>query len=425
MSVARRSRGRLRAATAGGALLAAAALSLPAAGHAAARPYDPPAASAAPTVPAAAPTLPTAPAVAALPAAPLSQLLTRLQTYYRQTTTATEAYNRAKETADQQRARAEEVDRQLADQRVAVAAAKDEIGLMARRMYQDGGVSPYLSMLTGRTPQDFFGQRHILRRAAGHQQDVLGELTGGEARMNALNTRAQRALDTAQHAQDVLVTRKRQVEAGLHQVEAALAGLTGAQISRLRTLEQQGADKAQAAFLDSKALGGDLAPRAPSRAGDLAIAYAFAQLGKPYAWGTQGPDSFDGPGLTARAWAHAGVAVPRTSQEQWARLPRVPTALLRPGDLVLSFDDAAQVALYIGDGLVIQAPRPGSTVQVSPIAAAPVLGAVRPDFGEQPLTDYRPRAVPARVPTPTPIAPPVPTAPSAREPGPPPRPPSA
>jgi cell wall-associated NlpC family hydrolase len=379
MSVARRTRGWLRSTVVCGALLAAAALGLPAAPQAAARPYDP-------------------------PAVPLDQLLTQLQTYYQQTETATEAYNQAKETADQQRTKAEDVDRQLADQRVAVATAKDEVGLLARQMYQYGGVSPYLSLLTGQTPQDFFEQRHVIQRAAGHQQDVLDELTGGEARLNTLNTQAQHALDTAQHAQNLLATQKTQVEAHLKQVEAVLAGLTGVQIDQLQTLEEQGVDKAQHDFLDSKALGDDPALRAPSQPGDRAIAYAFSQLGKPYVWGAEGPDSFDCSGLTSQAWAHAGTPIPRTSQEQWAKLPHVPMALLRPGDLVIYFSGATHVALYIGNGQVIQAPRPGSTVKVSPIAANPVLGAVRPDLGKQPLKDYKPRAVPRQAEAPTPIA---------------------
>ncbi|WP_329136366.1 NlpC/P60 family protein [Streptomyces sp. NBC_01476] len=380
--MARRTRGWLRSAVVCGALLAAAALSLPAAEQASARPYDP----------------------APPPPVPPAEMLTQLQTYYRQTEAATESYNQAKQTADKQRAKAQEIDRQLADQRVAVAGAKDELGLMARQMYRSGGVSPYLSLLTGQTPQDFFGQRRVVQRAAEHQQDVLDELTSGEARLSALNTQAQKALDAAQHAQTVLAGKKTQVETHLKEVEAMLAGLTGVQIGELQTLEQQGVDQAQQDLLDSKALGADPALRAPSQPGDRAIAYAYQQLGKPYVWGAQGPDSFDCSGLTSQAWAHAGVTIPRTSEEQWARLPHVPLALLRPGDLVVYFSGASHVALYIGNGLVIQAPRPGAVVKVSPIAANPILGAVRPDLGKQPLKDYKARPVPKQAEEPLPIA---------------------
>jgi cell wall-associated NlpC family hydrolase len=380
MSVARRPSAWFRSAVVCGTLLAAAALSLPAAQRASAQPYDPP------------------------PTVPLNQLLTRLQSYYQQTETATESYNTVKQTADQQRTKARQIDKQLADQRTAVADSRTELGLMANQMYRDGGVSPYLSLLTGESPQDFFGQRHVLGQIVGQQHDVLKGLAGGEARLSALNTQAQHTLDKAEHAQSVAGSKKRSVEAHLHQVESLLAGLTGVQIDELQSLEQSDDAKAQQNFMDSKALGADPALRAPSQSGDRAIGYAFQQLGKPYVWGAQGPNSFDCSGLTSQAWSHAGVVIPRTSQQQWAKLPHVPMALLRPGDLVIYFKGATHVALYIGDGLVVQAPRPGSYVKVSPIAANPVLGAVRPDLGKQSLSDYTPRPVPKQAEQPTPFA---------------------
>jgi cell wall-associated NlpC family hydrolase len=388
--VARGTRRWLRSVAVCGTLLAAAALALPAQ-QAAARPYDPPA-----------------------PAVSLPDLLTTLHTLYARTETATESYNKAKEAADQQRAKADAIDAQLADQRVSVAQKRDEVGLLARQMYKDGSVSPYLSMLTGQTPQDFFGQRHVLDRAADHQQDVLDELTSGERRLSALNTQAQQALDKAQTSLAVQQARKNTVEQRLKQVESILAGLTGVQISELQSLEEKGVNKAQQEFLDSKALGKDADRRLPSDPGKRAIAYAFLQLDKPYVWGAEGPDSFDCSGLTSQAWLHAGVPIPRTSQEQWARLPHVPLELLRPGDLVIYFSGASHVAIYIGDGLVIQAPRPGSVVKVSPIAANPILGAVRPDPGKSPARDYTLPKIPKQAERPTPFSPQVtPPAPRA------------
>ncbi len=118
------------------------------------------------------------------------------------------------------------------------------------------------------------------------------------------------------------------------------------------------------------------------------------QIGKPYVWGAEGPDSYDCSGLTQRAWASAGTGVPRTSQEQWAELDRVPLRQLRPGDLVVYFPEATHVALYLGDGLVVHAPRPGAAVKVSPVAANPVLGAVRPDPDGPPVPEYEPPALP-------------------------------
>lgn len=99
------------------------------------------------------------------------------------------------------------------------------------------------------------------------------------------------------------------------------------------------------------------------------VAFAQAQLGKPYIWGGTGPRGYDCSGLVTRAWKAAGVSLPRTT---WG-LVRAGTATTRaqlvPGDLVIA-NGGGHVQLYIGHGKVIHAPRPGSTVTVAPLAAA-------------------------------------------------------
>jgi cell wall-associated NlpC family hydrolase len=112
-----------------------------------------------------------------------------------------------------------------------------------------------------------------------------------------------------------------------------------------------------------------------------AVAYARAQLGKPYVYGATGPGSYDCSGLTMSAWKAAGVSIPRTSQAQWSGLTRVPPSAVQPGDLVV-YNGAGHVALYVGDGQIIEAPRPGKSVQTAPWRsgwyATNFVGVVRP-----------------------------------------------
>lgn len=105
---------------------------------------------------------------------------------------------------------------------------------------------------------------------------------------------------------------------------------------------------------------------------EAAIAYAYAQLGKPYEWGADGPDSFDCSGLTMRAWAAGGVELPHWSVAQAREVTRVSYAQLRPGDLIFWSDNGEasgvyHVGLYIGDGQMIHAPRPGKNVEVQSV----------------------------------------------------------
>ncbi|MEU5638953.1 NlpC/P60 family protein [Streptomyces milbemycinicus] len=95
-----------------------------------------------------------------------------------------------------------------------------------------------------------------------------------------------------------------------------------------------------------------------------AIAYARAQLGKPYIWGGAGPRGFDCSGLVMRAWQSAGVTLPRTTWSQIHAGTATTRGRLVPGDLVLSYG-GGHVGLYIGGGRVIHAPRPGATVTIA------------------------------------------------------------
>ncbi|MFD7291109.1 C40 family peptidase [Streptomyces sp. NPDC059863] len=101
---------------------------------------------------------------------------------------------------------------------------------------------------------------------------------------------------------------------------------------------------------------------APVRTGAAeAIGYARAQLGKPYAWGGTGPRGYDCSGLVMRAWAAAGVDLPRTTWSQRHAGKATTRAGLVPGDLIIS-NNGGHVQLYIGDGKVIHAPGTGRTV---------------------------------------------------------------
>jgi cell wall-associated NlpC family hydrolase len=335
------------------------------------------------------------------PVVPLPQLLTQLQDLYQKAEVATETYDQAKEQLTQHRSRAKQLSQQLADERTALADARDRVGQLARQQYKDGAVSPYFNLLLSDTPQDLFNQTHILRRAAGSQAELVAELKNGEVRMAALSKESQHSLDSAQQLEKKQHKAKDEIQAQLANVEKIVAGLTGTQLAELQRLEQQGIEQAQRDFLNSKLLGP--ATLAPSTAGNHAIGYAYRQLGKPYVWGAEGPDSYDCSGLTSQAWASAGVAIPRTSEEQWKQLSHVSLNALRPGDLVIYFPGATHVALYIGDGLVIQAPRSGAVVKISPIAANPILGAVRPDPAQTSLDGYNRPTAPSDATAPTPI----------------------
>lgn len=96
------------------------------------------------------------------------------------------------------------------------------------------------------------------------------------------------------------------------------------------------------------------------------VAFARAQLGKPYIWGGTGPRGFDCSGLVMRAWEKAGVKLPRTTWGQVKAGKETTRSALVPGDLVIT-SGGGHVQLYIGNGKVIHAPRPGRAITIAPL----------------------------------------------------------
>jgi peptidoglycan DL-endopeptidase CwlO len=100
---------------------------------------------------------------------------------------------------------------------------------------------------------------------------------------------------------------------------------------------------------------------------------AMSRVGMPYVWGAAGPTAFDCSGLVQWSLAQAGVAMPRVAADQARTGPAVPVSRLQPGDLLFYRTDPtapayiSHVAIYLGKGLMIQAPEPGMDVQIVPV----------------------------------------------------------
>jgi peptidoglycan DL-endopeptidase CwlO len=120
-------------------------------------------------------------------------------------------------------------------------------------------------------------------------------------------------------------------------------------------------------------------PPPPVKGGaSTAVAVAAQQIGKPYEWAAEGPDSFDCSGLTMYAWGKAGVSLVHSSGAQYQSLPHVSRAQLRPGDLVFFGSPIHHVGIYEGGGVMINAPETGENVRRDSIARADYAGAARP-----------------------------------------------
>ncbi|WP_250447709.1 C40 family peptidase, partial [Actinotalea sp. C106] len=107
--------------------------------------------------------------------------------------------------------------------------------------------------------------------------------------------------------------------------------------------------------------------------GQSAVAWALTQVGKAYAWGGTGPDGYDCSGLTSKAWANAGLGINRTSRDQYRQVRKISYDSMRPGDLIFYGSNGkdpgsiGHVAMFVGNGQMIEAPRRGVNVRVTAI----------------------------------------------------------
>ncbi len=117
---------------------------------------------------------------------------------------------------------------------------------------------------------------------------------------------------------------------------------------------------------------------------DTVLRAAMSRQGMPYVWGGDGPTTFDCSGLVQWSFAQAGITMPRVAADQALAGPAVPVSQLQPGDLLFYHTDPtdptyiSHVAMYLGNGWMIQAPEPGKDVEVVPADfGAEFAGAIR------------------------------------------------
>ncbi|MEV6050406.1 NlpC/P60 family protein [Streptomyces sp. NPDC052107] len=311
------------------------------------------------------------------PSKDLEQVREKLDTLYHDAAVATDAYNAAEEKAKQQSAQIVALAKKIDEGQQKLAKLKDQAGAAARAQYRTGGIPPTAQFLLSDDPGQVLDGAGLVLQGQRATKSLMSELASTQDQLQAYADDATAQWTKLDGERKAKATAKKKIEQQIAAAEKLESELEKKDRERLAKLEEQAALKAQTDWLDTgilKKIHGKA-----SAEGEKAVAFASAQLGKPYVWGAEGPKSYDCSGLTSQAWAAAGHPIPRTSQEQWKQLKRVAVKDMRPGDLIIYFDDASHVAIYVGDGAIIQAPRPGRTVTVAGAGSMPILGVVRPD----------------------------------------------
>ncbi|MEU4874938.1 NlpC/P60 family protein [Streptomyces sp. NPDC021608] len=347
----------------------------------------------------------------------LEEVEKKVDDLYRQAESATEKYNAAKERTTKQRKRADSLLDDVAQRTQKLNEAREELGSRAAAQYRTGASAPdTATFLLADTPQDYFDQNQLMSRVTDRQKSAVDDYVAEQSATLRKRREAAESLASLTDTQSELRTAKATVQKKLGDARELLSRLTAQEKARLAAIEKQRRQEAAAKAAElarqqaaarattpqgdggvpsgtgtAPGTGAGSSSPAPAPASpadpsyttkaDKALAFARAQIGKPYVWGAVGPGSYDCSGLTQAAWKAAGVTLPRTTYDQVHAGTTVPLADARPGDLVFFYDDVSHVGVYIGNGMMIHAPKPGAYVREESVyydGASGIHSVVRP-----------------------------------------------
>jgi peptidoglycan DL-endopeptidase CwlO len=331
--------------------------------------------------------------------------------------TLVEQYNANQESLDATLARVDQTRRQLDQARRQLARSQRVLGERMRSIYINGPVSGLEQLLEVRSLSDAVmmtryqqsateaDERAIagvqlsrlkLTRVAGtlavqqheqerirdqlgqQRQDIEGKLAEQRRFLQRLTADVKQALEDERRRQEEL--RRQALARKLAAERAAREKAAREQAAREKAAREaaaQQAQQSQAQPQPTSAPSGS-GSSGTSAAAQQAIAFARAQIGDPYLWGGTGPDQWDCSGLVLMAYRSAGVSLPRTAAQQATVGLHVSDMVdLEPGDLVFFGSPIHHVGLYVGDGLMIEAPHTGAFVRTASINRSDYAGGTR------------------------------------------------
>jgi peptidoglycan DL-endopeptidase CwlO len=238
----------------------------------------------------------------------------------------------------------------------ALGAGQTQVAQIADQGYMMGSFNPTIELLQSPDPQEFLNRASIMTQLAYQQGGTVSLLATAEAAAN-------RARQTAA-----------QEEKQATELAAAMNKKTSEIQAKENVLNSSAFSQALAIY-DRTGSYPNIAVTGDSL-GEQALKWALTRLGDAYVWGAAGPTTFDCSGLVMWAYAHVGISLEHFTGDQWNEGEHISRSQLEPGDLVFFFADISHVGLYIGNGLMIDAPTFGQPVQIQPLLPQYV-GAVR------------------------------------------------
>jgi cell wall-associated NlpC family hydrolase len=282
----------------------------------------------------------------------------------------TERVNSAQVLLGREKEAVAKADLQVAAAQRTLDSMAGQIRQLARSAYTGGGpdVSQLTVLMTSSSADQFVSQLGTLDAIAGHTNTVVVDVTRASKAAGAARAQAAAAASQAQQTLTQITAQQKVLQAKIADYRRQYAALTAPQ--RAVVAVSEGAVPAPRTLYSAGA-------GSESAAARRAVSTALAQVGKPYVWGANGPNSFDCSGLTQYSWSAAGVALPHSSGAQSTMGTPVSRSQLQPGDLVFFYSPVSHVGMYIGNGQMVHAATSGEPVQVVSLDSMPGYNSAR------------------------------------------------
>ena len=239
-----------------------------------------------------------------------------------------------------------------------LAVGQQAVAQLAAENYMSSGLDPTFQALTAGNPGQFLSQASTIAELDQSSGDRVHTLTSEENQALRAKQTADQQISAVQALEAQMATKKKAIDAKIDVVNSA------AMKQAMAVFEQTGQYP-------------DVTIPTANTVGGQALQAAITREGDPYIWGAAGPGQFDCSGLVVWAYAQEGIALPHYTGSLWNSGVHVARADLEPGDLVFFFADISHVGIYIGDGMMIDAPDFGVPVKVDPVYWSAYDGAVR------------------------------------------------
>jgi cell wall-associated NlpC family hydrolase len=285
-------------------------------------------------------------------------------------------YDAANQEYSSAQSRLAQVEKEATSAQARYDAARGQLAQVAVSLYENSDQTSILGLLNAGNPTDILSQASLVMEVAGTHNEQATQFLTTAQELASIRTQRQRTEQGIGQIRAQLTAQKTSLNKLLATNKATLDSLTTAQQEQVNASTLGGTAPTGTGQTGTGQTGTGQSPTPPvtytgptTTQADKAVAFAYAQLGKPYQWGATGPGSYDCSGLVMAAWASAGVNIPRDTYEQWAGLPHIPVSQMVPGDLII-YDGEGHVAMYVGDGYIIDAPHTGAWVERIPYSTS-------------------------------------------------------